>query len=157
MYQNHTKTINCVSKPHKSEEFCIENDEFCSWNLATLQVAVGAPSTVWSGTWSYNVFIDGNGNTNSPHADMFLAASSQQPPAAGEVVSTLILQTSARGNAQTNGEITATITGTTGASAATLVATGTGARQTITFPMNHAEIGDLVSVTIALTGNDGVQ
>ena len=24
------KTRNCVSKQHKNEEFCIENDEFCS-------------------------------------------------------------------------------------------------------------------------------
>ena len=30
LHQNHTKTRNSVSKSHKNEELCIENDEFCS-------------------------------------------------------------------------------------------------------------------------------
>ena len=31
MYQNHTKTRNCVSKSHKNEELCIEKDDFADF------------------------------------------------------------------------------------------------------------------------------
>ena len=123
------------------------------WHLETLKVTYG--EAVYS--WVYGSWLDGNGGLNSPHSDMFMASDATRPPAANEVQTVVTLQTSSRDNAQTSGDITCTLVGTTGSSDPTVIAAGgIGARTSVTGAINHADIGDLVSINVALTGNNGV-
>jgi hypothetical protein len=118
------------------------------WHLETLKVTYG--ESIYS--WVYGSWLDGNGGLNSPHSDMFMASDATRPPAANEVQTVVTLQTSSRDNAQTSGDITCTLVGTTGSSDPTVIAAGgIGARTSATGAINHADIGDLVSINVAAT------
>jgi hypothetical protein len=78
------------------------------------------------------------------------------PPADNEVVTTVTLQTSARDDSETNGDITVTINGADGSSTPRVCADGIGASTEVVCQINHEPLGDLQFITVALTGNDGV-
>ena len=77
------------------------------------------------------------------------------PPADNEVVTTVTLQTSGD-HAQTPGDITVTINGADGSSTPRVCTRGVGARTEAVCAINHEPLGDLQSITVALTGNNGV-
>ena len=127
------------------------------WHLYALTIETSATSSDWVGTWLYNAFLDGDGAVNSPHADIFMAIDASTPPAADEVETVVVLQTSARDNAQTNGAITVTVNGALGSSDPRVCASaGIDARSEVVCSINHVALGELQSITVALTGNNGV-
>jgi hypothetical protein len=139
-------------------------------NLVEFKVAVvgedgwhvNAVSSVYKGVthqWTNNAWLDGDGGTTAnptPHAEIF----SVNDMDARHPCGTVELFIDHRRNANTGGNVWATLTGSSGSSRRTLVSNGVLTREVYTMSIgcsiNNTDLGAFQNVEVSLSGNDGV-
>lgn len=113
------------------------------WMLDDISLDVGGTSYAWT----YGQVLDGDGNGDITHSVYFYAANG--------LITTFTLHSSSLENADTSDDVTIFVTGTGGSSGVATFA-GVAARSELVSSVSHPDLGDFISATIAVAGNNGV-